>query len=67
MSATLVTHVPDEAEVREIARQVQARHLYLIQPTQGGAAVLAPFPVDGYRTLMRPESKRISQALGVAA
>lgn len=67
MSATIISYVPDDAEVRDIAIQSQAEHLYLIQHRDGGRAVLSPIVPAGFRILMAPESKRIAKALEVAA
>lgn len=67
MSQDLTSYVPDEAELREIALQVTARHLYLIQPHKGGLAVLSPSALPGHRVLMNPSSARLAKALQVAA
>ncbi|MDR5170705.1 hypothetical protein IHQ56_02630 [Methylobacillus flagellatus] len=67
MSATIISYVPDDAEVRDIAIQAKASHLYLIQHKDGGRAVLSPIVPAGFRVLMDPDSERIAKALEVAA
>ena len=67
MTEKLTSYVPDEAELRDIAKQVTASHLFLIQPKSGGLAVLSPSALPGHRVLMHPSSPRLARALQVAA